>query len=284
MKLIVVYNAKSGSALSVHDLRVLFRKASIDVEKYIDITQNSAGGSLKQYAKNGRKIAAIGGDGTIASVAGYVVNTPGILAPLPGGTLNHFTKDLGVDQDLSTAIQKLRSSKVTRVDTAKVNDVLFLNNSSIGIYPSSLRVRKQTEDTFGKWPAAVMGIVRALLRFQVYTVTLNGKQYKTPFLFVGNNEYTIENSLERTSLHEGMLAIYIVASTKRITLIKLLFGALAGRLENHTEFVSFQSKSVTIQTKRATKLSVSADGEIYSLKTPLSYKSQPKSLKIIGSS
>ncbi len=284
MKLIVVYNAKSGSALSVHDLRVLFRKASIDVEKYIDITQNSAGKSLKRYAKNGRKIAVIGGDGTIASVAGYVVNTPGILAPLPGGTLNHFTKDLGINQDLSTAIQKLRSSKVTRVDTAKVNDVLFLNNSSIGIYPSSLRARKRTEDTFGKWPAAVMGIVRALLRFRLYTVTLNGKQYKTPFLFVGNNEYVIENSLERRSLHEGMLSIYIVTSTKRITLIKLLFAAFAGNLEDHTEFVSFQSKSVTIQTKRAIKLSVSADGEIYSLKTPLSYKSQPKSLKIIGSS
>ncbi len=283
MKLIVVFNAKSGSALSKSTLKALFSDASITVEHYLDITRPTSEKYIINYAKRGGIVAVVGGDGTTASVARMVTATKGILAPLPGGTLNHFTKDAGIDQEIQTAILNLKKAKIQYVDTAEVNGLLFLNNSSIGIYPSSLRVRSEIEGTFGKWLSAVIGVVRAFVRFRLYDITVDDVRYKTPFLFVGNNDYEISTSVERHSLSEGILSVYMIASSQRRTLLKLFYAALAGKLDDRSEFVTFKPRQITIHTKKRMQLSVSADGEVYKLTTPLTYISKKKSLKIIGS-
>ena len=282
MKVVVVYNPKSGSALPRRELKAMFDSAHVSIEAFIDITATTAPAKINRHAKHKTIIAAIGGDGTIASVAQHVINTPGILAPLPGGTLNHFTKDAGITQDLAEAIAALPHTAPRRVDVAMVNDRVFLNNSSIGVYPSSLRTRERFEDTLGKWPAAVVGSLRAFVRFRLYNITINGDEYRTPFLFVGNNDYQITQTAERTKLDAGILSVYAITSDKRRSILKLIYAALTKQLDQHDEFLSFQTTSFTIHTKRASKLNVSTDGEVNRLDTPLHYSSLPNALTIIG--
>ncbi|MBI3889681.1 sphingosine kinase [Candidatus Saccharibacteria bacterium] len=281
MNLTVVYNPKSGSALPKADLDMMFKKAGITVDTFLDITKNSSGDELTRLAQSGATIAAIGGDGTIASVAEHVVNTPGILAPLPGGTLNHFTKDAGIDQNLEQAIINLSSAQSRKVDVATVNDRVFLNNSSIGIYPSSLRTREQFEDKLGKWPAAVIGSIRAFLKYRLYTITINGEDHRTPFLFVGNNDYKITSTAERTHLDQGKLSVYAITSDKRRSIVKLLFAVITKRLAQQDEFMAFTTDTLTIHTKHASRVNVSTDGEVDKLSTPLTYTSCAGVLTII---
>lgn len=282
MNAVVVYNPKSGSALAAAELRQLFEDASITITELVDVTKDIEK-SLSKYIQSETVIAVIGGDGTINSVAGKVVNTKAILAPLPGGTLNHFTKDLGIDQDLPTAISRLVKAEPRSIDVASVNERLFLNNSSIGVYPSSLRTRQRFEDRFGKWPAAVIGTVRAAVSYHLYDVTIANQTFKTPFIFVGNNDYHIETiGKSRDTLNAGILSVYAITVQHRRDLFKLFLYALIGKLSYHEHFHNYLTESFTLHTKQK-KLSVSADGELFVESSPLTYTISKGALTIIGS-
>lgn len=280
MKLVVVDNPKSGSATQRHELKKLFAAAGITVVKYIAVGDQLKT-TLSPYIKQKATVAAIGGDGTISTVAGLVAGSNATLVPLPGGTLNHFTKDLGIKQDLEDAIKNLPNSTVKQLDIASVNGTYFINNSSLGLYPQSLATRKRSEDKLGKWPAAVVGILRATVQFHHYHLTIAGRAYTTPFLFVGNNDYSITNygSTDRTRLDAGRLSVAIVRSHTRRHLLKVFLMALVGRLHSAEEFEVFTAPQLTIKTSRR-RLNVSHDGELSRLQSPIHYKIHPRGLRV----
>src|SRR4029450_6264872 len=100
-------------------------------------------------------VIAGGGDGTVNTVAAALVGTEVVLGVLPLGTLNHFAKDLGLPLELGGAVQTIGAGHTVRIDVGEVNGQMFLNNSSLGLYPRIVRHRqKQTERLGrGKWPA-----------------------------------------------------------------------------------------------------------------------------------
>ena len=153
----VVYNPKSGSSLSASELRKKCAAANLRVIKLIALSDR-LDSSLKSPIRHKAIVAVVGGDGTVNAVAKRLVGTGTTRAPLPGGTLNHFTKDAGVPQEIDSALKRIASGRSRLVDVGTVNDIVFLNNSSIGIYPRSLNTRERLEDSIGKWPAAVAGL------------------------------------------------------------------------------------------------------------------------------
>lgn len=284
MKVVVVHNPKSGSAVSARRLRPMFRRHGITVTAFIKTSTSLAHDLQPFLTRKDCVVAVIGGDGTISSVATLATGSHAVLAPLPGGTLNHFTKDLGIPQELEKAIAKLATSSVRTIDVARVNDVIFLNNSSIGLYPSSLQTRQRIESRFGKWVSAVIGIVRALLRHETYELRIDGRHVATPFVFVGNNEYDFSNpGSGRAHLNRGLLSIYVVTGARRIELWTLLWHALRGTLARHESFQSYTATEITITSTRRT-LHVSHDGELSRLELPLHYEILPGALRVIGSS
>ncbi len=283
MKIIVVHNAKSGSAVPLDQLRQMFERHDVTIERAIAISP-SIKQDLEPYLDSDTYIAAVGGDGTVSAVAGIIQNTKATLIPLPGGTLNHFTKDLGINQDLETAIADIKDAKPKLIDIAEVNDLPFINNSSIGLYPSSLQTRKHIEDSFGKWPAAIISMVRAFVLYRTYEVTLDGTTFHTPFIFVGNNNYNLDKpGTGRKQLDKGELSVYALHARSRWALVKVIVHARIKRLKEYEAFYLNTAESVTIVTHRD-QLSVSHDGELSRLATPLKYKILKKKLRIIGSS
>lgn len=238
---------------------------------------------MRPHIKKATNIAVIGGDGTVSAVAGLVTGTKATLVPLPGGTLNHFTKDLGVPQDVEEALARLKKCKSRAIDIASVGDIYFINNSSLGIYPLSLRTREDIEDRVGKWPAAVAASWRALIRFKTYRVTIDGETFTTPFIFIGNNRYSLASpgGTERTRLDEGVLTVYAAKTKSRLTLLKIALFALAGKAKDLTEFDEYHPAELTIETT-SSHLSVSHDGEVAKLSSPLAYKIHPKALRVLG--
>src|SRR5215207_1651885 len=104
-------------------------------------------------------VVAGGGDGTVSGVAGELVGTHVPLGVLPMGTLNHFAKDLGLPLDLAEAVHVTVRGTVSRVDVGQVNGRVFLNHSSIGVYPKVVELRRRWESTgLGKWVAAPQAV------------------------------------------------------------------------------------------------------------------------------
>jgi diacylglycerol kinase family enzyme len=55
---------------------------------------------------------------------------------------------LGVDTHAAAA-EAVAAERYERVDVGEVNDRVFVNGVSIGLYPRSLRIRREWEQTLG---------------------------------------------------------------------------------------------------------------------------------------
>ncbi|HTH36538.1 MAG TPA: diacylglycerol kinase family protein [Pyrinomonadaceae bacterium] len=287
----VIINAGSGSVLadetecSLHDsflergIRTTIRLATTGAEVEL----------LAAEAANGEAevIVAAGGDGTISTVAKEVHRTGKVLGILPLGTLNNFSKDLGIPQIIGDAVTTIAEGNVSQIDMAEVNGRVFLNNSSIGLYPRMVRHRvEQQRLGYGKWRAAFWAWLRIfrLSPFLDVTIKIDNKVFrrKLPFVFVGNNEYEMDlyNIGRRPTLDEGKLSVYFIHSGGRWGVTLLLLHTLTGRLKQWRDFEAVSSEEVTIASRKK-RLLVAFDGEVGVMQTPLCYRSLPKALKVI---
>lgn len=84
-------------------------------------------------------LAAAGGDGTQAIVAGVAAEHDLPFACIPAGTRNHFALDLGVNRDdVVGALDAFVNGGERRVDLGEVNGRVFVNNVSMGLYAEAV--------------------------------------------------------------------------------------------------------------------------------------------------
>lgn len=231
-------------------------------------------------------IVAGGGDGTINAVAAAVIDSNKTLGILPFGTLNHLAKDLQIPLDVEGAVQTILEGKVVQIDVGEVNDHIFLNNSSLGLYPNIVREReKQQKLGWGKWPAFVWAAIAVLRRYPFLSVRLSvaGKELvsRTPFVFVGNNQYEMEslNIGSRSCLDTGQLSLYATNRIGRLGLIRLALRALFGGLRQEKDFLALSAQEIWIETKHK-GLRVALDGEVITMAPPLHYRVRPRALRV----
>lgn len=233
-------------------------------------------------------IIAGGGDGTINAVASHLVGTDRTLGVLPLGTLNHFAKDMHVPLEVEEAARVCIEGRVARVDVGEVNGRIFLNNSSLGLYPSIVREREKLQHRLGhgKWRAFFWASLTILRRYPFLNVRLSTDEKelrrRSPFIFIGNNEYEMENFNigSRSCIDKGQLSLYIAQRTGRLGLVRLAFRALFGGLRNERDFDALCTKEIWIETRRP-RLRVATDGEVTIMATPLHYRVRPGALRVL---
>lgn len=233
-------------------------------------------------------VVAGGGDGTINAVASVLAGSGVSFGVLPMGTLNHFAKDLNIPLDLDQAIATIVRGAPAAVDVGEVNGRIFLNNSSLGMYPHIVRDRDQQQRRLGrgKWTAFGWAVVAALRRFPFLGVRLkiNGDAHerRTPFVFIGNNAYQMQGFHigARERLDGGALSIYVAQRPTRLGLVRLALHALVGRLAQARDFDVLTSAEFVIETRHA-RLHVATDGEVNVLQAPLRYRSRPAALSVL---
>jgi len=287
----VIVNAGSGSVEreeTGRHLIELFRENGVEArvsmakngEEIINLAERAAGGDAEI-------IVAGGGDGTISAVAACVIKAKKTLGILPLGTLNNFSKDLQIPQDLAEAVRVIAGGRAIKIDVGEVNGRIFVNNSSIGLYPRLVRKRvRQQRLGRGKWWAAFWAALRILRRSPFLKVELKvgseKKRLRTPFVFIGNNEYEMDffNIGRRNRLDDGKLSVYFLHRSGRTGLFLLFLRTILGRLKQAEDFEEINTEEVTIETRK--KLTpVAFDGEVSVLQMPLTYKIHPKALRVI---
>jgi diacylglycerol kinase family enzyme len=288
----VIINASAGVGYTpdwVNNLTEIFRRGGLDVH----ITLARDGAEIVATAKRAitekpATIIAGGGDGTINAVASALVGTTIALGVLPLGTLNHFAKDLRIPLGLEEATHTIIAGHTIQVDAGEVNGRIFLNNSSLGIYPSIVRDRENQQKWLGrsKWTAFVWATLTILRRYPFLNVrvTANGKEHArlTPFVFIGNNEYLMEgfNIGERKCLNAGQLSLYVTQRTGRFGLLRLALRALFGRLHQAKDFDAYSAQEILIEVRRP-HIRISTDGEVNVMDPPLHYRVHPGALSVI---
>lgn len=288
--MIVIMNAAAGAAAQESDeIRAAFAAEGQEVEVISpDAGEDLAAVTRRALAESDDTIVAAGGDGTISAVAAQLVGTGRALGVLPAGTLNHFAKDLGIAVDVATAVATVTRGRTVDVDVAEVNGRIFINNSSLGIYPRivSSREAQQQRLARGKWTAFFWATLSAFRRFPFLNLRITiGEEMlarRTAFLFVGNNEYEIAGFHlgGRAAIDRGRLGLYLTHRTGRLGLFRLGARALVGRLEQAKDFEVFSVTEATIESRR-TRLLVATDGEVQWMEAPLYYRTRPRALRVI---
>jgi diacylglycerol kinase family enzyme len=289
----VILNALSGpgnDATRAERIAMLFDVAGADAR--VALAHDGAELAALIEAAIARRpdvIVAGGGDGTISTVAGALAGGTIALGVLPLGTLNHFAKDLGLPLELEAAIARIANGPVRPIDVGEVNGRIFINNSSLGLYPEIVHHREQQRRRLGrsKWTALVWASLAALRRFPFLNVRLvvdgSERRRRTPLVFVGNNEYRMEGFAigERARLDGGHLNLYVTQRAGRLRLLQLALRALLGRLKQARDFEAMPATEILIESRHR-RLRVATDGEITFMTPPLRYRIRPGVLPVIG--
>jgi len=288
----VILNATAGQGwpnARVRELEEKFHAAGIPAR--VELVQE--GGQILDAASGAvqagsRVVVAAGGDGTVSAVASRLAGTGVPMGVLPMGTLNHFAKDLGIPLEQDDAIKAIARGHGVGVDAAEVNGRIFINNSSLGLYPDIVLDREQQRRRLGrgKWRALVAACIHAAHRYPVLSlrIDLDGKAYerRSSFVFIGNNEYSMEGFEigARKSVAAGRLSLYLAQRTGRFGLLRLALRALFGRLRQARDFEMVTARALAVHTPHR-RIRVATDGEVSLMETPLNYRIRPGALRVI---
>lgn len=288
----VLINRKGGSAAAAgarlkKDVAAAFAEAGLKAE--IKLLDGSAIARTVEKLKQRALIVVGGGDGTLGTAAGILAGSDTALGILPLGTHNHFARQLGIPQDLAEAARVLAQARRRRVDLGAVNGQVFLNNASIGFYPSLVQTREQAQERgLPKWLANLPASWAALRRMRHHRlrVTAEGiaRQVRTPLLFVGNNVYALDGAQlgGRVALDEGRLSLYAVEARSRLGALWFGLKMLAGKADLQRDFAVAETCRTIKVEAHAPHIHVALDGEIHWLESPLCFEIMPKKLQVIA--
>jgi diacylglycerol kinase family enzyme len=291
-RLVVILNATSGyddKEAIAERLYQLFQSYQADASIHLATT----GGHVLDLARQAviqqpYAIVAGGGDGTVSTIASLLVDTDIALGVLPLGTLNHFARDMRLPFDLMHAARSLVAGHSVQVDVGEVNERIFLNNSSLGLYPRLVwrRQRQQHKLGRGKWPAFAWAALTVARRYAFMTVRIRMGdaeiERRTPFVFIGNNRYAMEGLRigGRDRLDDGHLMLFMPQDGGRLGLLKLGFRALFGRLHQTKDFDEMVSETLSVHTQQH-RPHVAHDGEVTRMSAPLRYRIRRGALRVI---
>ena len=287
----VIINGSAGVGHdedNLRDIEAQFRSSGLPVNVVLAKARELGDAVEKAMDDNASIIVVGGGDGSLSSVAALLAGSDTALGILPMGTLNHFAKDLNIPLSLQDAVRTVIEGRVAEVDVGEVNGRVFINNSSIGIYPDIVRLRERQRERFGtrKWLAFVAATWAVLRRGARVKLRIAGAgeemTRRTPFVFVGNNEYQHAgfDLGSRTSVQRGVLGLYTTRRQGLWGILRITLKGLAGRLDRGEDYDMLTAAEIVLYTRRD-RLRVANDGEVEWMQSPLRYRSRAGALRVI---
>ena len=255
-----------------------------------ELPARQVGVDLERLARAGvRRVAVSGGDGTIALAAGLASRLSMELAVIPGGTLNHLAKDLGIPDSLDDALRLATDGAARPVHAGSVNGRLFLNTSSVGTYVTFVRIRERLERYLGYRVASLVAGIRLFFRPRVFTVDveIEGKlrSYVTPLVFVGvgERELKLPTLGGRASGGRSGLHLMIVTGKSPARLATLAFAAAARGTRSAASSPALDAFVVSQFTIRMPRRRgrVATDGELAMMSAPLEYRWLSDAVRIV---
>jgi undecaprenyl-diphosphatase len=229
---VLVINPASGSgtgARVIDEVRgALPRTEIVEVGHGDDITE-----ALRSAAGRAEVLAVGGGDGTVSAAAGVALETKLPLAVFPGGTFNHFAKDIGCET-VGRTVEAIRKGDVSCVDVLRLNETeTVINTASIGDYPAFVRTREKLEHKIGKPLAGAYAMFHTIRRYRPIRIKYDNKTLQTSLFFLGNSVYLPAGFApsRRTRMDDGLMDVRILESGRRFSTLRILVSLALGRLE-----------------------------------------------------
>ncbi|WP_078330384.1 bifunctional phosphatase PAP2/diacylglycerol kinase family protein [Mycobacteroides salmoniphilum] len=229
---VLVVNPASGDGTGQRILdqvrKALPRTEIVELNKGDDVIE-----VMRSAARRAEVLAVGGGDGTVACAAGVAAETDTPLAVFPGGTFNHFAKDIGCESVAKT-VDAIRRGSASRVDLVYLNESqVVINTASIGAYPKFVQIREKIEHRIGKPLASVYAMLRMLRREHPVRIRFDNKTVQTSLFFLGNSAYLPSGFAPslRPRLDDGLIDVRILETGRKFSSLRILTALALGRLQ-----------------------------------------------------
>jgi diacylglycerol kinase family enzyme len=235
-------------------------------------------------AKGAQAIGMAGGDGSQALVAGVAAQHGVAHVCIPAGTRNHFALDLGLDRDdVIGALDAFADGIERRIDLAKVNGRVFVNNASLGVYAQVVQSPAYRDAKLETWTNMLPDLLGADstpidLSFQAPDGSLCSD---APLVLVSNNPYQLTHMAgagTRERIDTGMLGVVAARVRSSADISKLLALELAGQASRFQGLICWSAPSFEVRSIE--RLAIGLDGEALMLQPPLHFESLPGALRV----
>ena len=237
-------------------------------------------------------VGVAGGDGTARTAANALVGSSTVLAMFPTGTLNHFSRRIGLHTVEDTA-DAIAEGRIQRIAVGMVEDEVFLNTATFGLYADVVRKRERLRGWLGKWPAALVGFMIAIARYRPIEVTLEigGRSIvrRTALVWVGlgyGSFPVVPEASERRTMPD--LEVAILRARNRPQLFALgartSMAILRGRRPFRDDAVEIMhTRSFVLHSEH--RIGITLDGEIVHGREPLHVTVRDDALRaVVGTS
>lgn len=255
--------------------------------------QTQAAALARQALAEGGALVAVGGDGTINTVAQAAHSAGCPLGVLPRGTFNYFARTHGIATEVDAAMAQLLHARPEPVQVAAVNEHLFLVNASLGLYPDLLEDREVWKNRFGRsrWVAiwsALATLLRAHSRLRLQ-IQLDGvrREVRALTLFVGNNRLQLEqvgmvdDTAPQGPRDNGRITAVMLKPVGTLALLRLMLQGAMGTLGEAEDVEHFEFQQMGVRApvvRRRRRLKLAFDGEVVHLAPPLDIRVLPQPL------
>ena len=256
--LALVVNPDAGSELEVGHLRELLPAATIIARG----EDEDLVACLRGAADGARVLGVGGGDGSANAAVGVAREAGLPLLVLPGGTLNHLCRDLGLES-VDDAVRALAEGRAIRADVGEIDGEPFVNTASFGGYPEFVAERERREDRIGKLPAMVVAGLHALRHAEPAELEIDGRATRVWLIFIGNCRYAPDGPAPsvRERLDDGLLDVRLLDAGRPFARARLLLALVAGRAASTPAVRSWTASRLEVRSLEG-PLRTARDGEV----------------------
>ena len=296
--------AKSSDADATREvietaLRAAGRSGELLFSHSADLARVAQQAAIKAHATRAA-VVAVGGDGTLNTVAQSAHAVGCAMGVVAQGTFNYFARTHGIPADPTESTRLLLRAVPSPVQVAAVNDRVFLVNASLGLYPDLLEDREAYKARFGRsrwvafWAASAT-LLRAHRQLRLHIEAGDVvRDVRTLTLFVGNNRLQLEqvgvqpqeqgNAGSADAPDDGFITAVMLRPIGTLSMIRLVLHGAMGTLGESQSVERFRFKHMTVMPALAIGhrgVKIAFDGEVTHMRAPCSFRVLAKPLYLL---
>lgn len=238
---------------------------------------------IEKHLENLDVLVAVGGDGTISTVARHLIGTSKILAVFPAGSGNGFSNETNFSKDLGDLLQKIERKQIKTIDTFTVNDRLSINVSGTGFDGKVIKEFEKTSRGFGNY---IQVTLKTFFNYKPIKVDFREetlKKYNGKYLMVniantrqfGNHAYIAPMA----SKSDGLVDLVLVKKFPFFYSLGFAFKMFTKKLESDNYLTYLPVKEVEFEVNTT---NWHLDGEFHSIPSPVKVRVLASSLNILN--